>query len=135
MFGAVSVVLVVEPTLGDKPPERCIDHQLLEDVPFPLGSEAGASEVRGGDVDVVDSQHINDAAHPLRPVVVGCCVVVAAAEANDGVASVGSEAVIVLAHPRAIDSVHEILVREDVEASVGSDDVDGYTCCWVCSGC
>jgi len=110
MFRAVRVVLIVEPTLGDEPPERSIDHQLLEDVPFPLGSEAVATELRGGDVDVVDAQHINNAAHPLRVEVVGCCEVVAATEANDGVTSVGSETVVVLTHPRAIDSIQEILV-------------------------
>ena len=104
MFRAIRVVLVVEPTLGDEPPERSIDHQLLEDVPFPLGSEAVATELRGGDVDVVDAQHINHTAHPLRPVVAGSCKVVAAVEANDGDTSVGSETVVVLTHPRAIDS-------------------------------
>ncbi len=104
MFRAVRVVLIVEPTLGDEPPERSIDHQLLEDVPFPHGSEAVATELRGGDVDVVDAQHINDTAHPLRVEVVGCREVVAATEANDGVTRVRSEAVVVLTHPRAIDS-------------------------------
>ena len=104
MFRAVRVVLIVEPTLGDEPPDKEYDHQRIEDVPFPLGSEAVAAEVRGGDVDVVDAQHIDDAAHPLRVEVVGCCEVVAATEANDGATSVGAETVVVLTHPRAIDS-------------------------------
>ena len=134
MFRAVRVVLIIEPALGDEPPVRSIDHQLLEDVSFPLGSEAVASELRGGDVDVVDAQGIDNTAYPRIGFSVGLAEVVGAVETDDGIAGIRSEAVEVGSIPRRIDPVEEVLVGEDVKLSSVAGYADLYLCQSTSSG-
>ena len=44
-FGALGVVLVVDPVVGDDATEARIDQHLLEDVPLAFGSEAVVAQL------------------------------------------------------------------------------------------
>ena len=54
-FGALGVVLGVDPVVGDDATEARIHQHLLEDVPLAFGSEAVVAELGRGDVDVVNA--------------------------------------------------------------------------------